>query len=374
MYLSRLLAVVGGRAGEPPPAARDRTLDVLKGVAIVTVVLGHALQGVTPDFAHYPPFLILYSFHMPMFMFVAGMAMSAGIFAAVKAESPRVVDYVFRRALRLLVPFVAWAVIQFAWARPADSIVSWLSIVFHTPDNGLWFLLALFEISVVVALCAWFARLALRRLDATARATRTLVVLAACLALGSGIFWLLRYVFPSLGPATHYIKYVCLGILYRRLFPSGLHPALGFAAFLLFATLSPFWVWLGPPAIDWHPPMIDERIVTAVFDLIVGVSGTLALVEAVRLLAPCVPSVALQGMAFCGRRTLDIYALHYYFFAVAPPVVGPIVASLLASLVLRQVPLAPLILFGDAKYRPLWLRAFDTWRGERALASRPDRL
>lgn len=96
--LSRLAAVAdGGRTRDQSTDARDRNLDVLKGVAIATVVLGHTLQMVTPDFTHYPPFLILYSFHMPMFMFVAGLAMSAGIFAALQAESPRVVDYIFRR-------------------------------------------------------------------------------------------------------------------------------------------------------------------------------------------------------------------------------------------------------------------------------------
>lgn len=352
----RKAAAPAARTREPVAALRDRNLDVLKAVAIATVVLGHTFQGVTSDFGHYPPFRILYSFHMPMFMLVAGMAMSAGIFAALQADSARFAAYVSRRALRLVVPFIAWAAIQFIWTRPAGSLFAWLGIVFLRPDNGLWFLLALFEISVVVALCAACARIALRRLGASADPARALVVLAACLALGTGLFWLLRYVSPSLGLAIYYMKYVCLGILYRRRFASGLPPAAGIAAFLIFAALSPFWVWNGPPAIDWHPSMIDDRIVAAVFDVVVGLSGTLALVEAVRLLVRHAPDVVLDPMAFCGRRTLDIYALHFYFLSYPPPVIGPIAASLVASFALRQIPLAAPLLFGDATYRPLWLR------------------
>jgi fucose 4-O-acetylase-like acetyltransferase len=354
-----------GRAGARGPGFRDPYLDVLKGIAIATVVLGHTFQGATPDYGNYLPFRIVYSFHMPMFMFVAGMAMSAGTFATVQAETPPFVDYVARRALRLVVPFIVWAAIKFIWVRPVDSPLAWLSAVFREPDNALWFLLVLFEVSVVVALSAACARLALRHFGAAAPASVPLV-LAGCLVLGSGLFWLSRYFFPSLGLAILYIKYVCLGILYRRVFAAGLPATASIAALLLFAALSPFWVWNGPPALDWHPALIDNRIVTAVFDFTVALSGTLALVEAVRLFVRYAPNFVLIGIAFCGGRTLDIYALHFYYLGFAPPVVGPIVASLIASFAFRQIPFAAVVLFGDAKYRPTWVRAFSAWRARRA--------
>jgi len=355
---------------EQEPSFRDPYLDALKGVAILTVVLGHTFQGATPDYGNYLPFRILYSFHMPMFMFVAGMTASAGIFATLGSKTSPFGDYIARRALRLVVPFIVWAAIKFIWAKPADSFLAWFSVVFHAPDNALWFLLVLFEISIVVALCAACTRLSLRRLGPAVSPATALIVLAGYLALGNGLFWLLRYFFPSFGLAIYYIKYVSIGILYHRLFASGPHPAVSLAAFLLFAVLSPFWVWNGPPALPWHPSLIDDRIVTAVFDFIVAFSGTLALVEAVRFAARHAPRVGLMPTAFCGRRTLDIYALHYYFLGWAPPVIAPLLASLIVSSALRQLPFAALVLFGDTKYRPLWLRALSARRTERALASR----
>jgi fucose 4-O-acetylase-like acetyltransferase len=342
-------------------------LDFLKGVAIVTVVLGHTFQRATDDFGNYAPFRELYSFHMPMFMFVAGMAMSAGMFASLQPNSSHLGEYIGRRALRLLVPFIIWAAIKFFLVRPMDSVLAWYSAVIHSPDNALWFLVALFEISVVVAVCATCARIALRRFGRENSPTTELIAFAGCIALGSTLFWLFRYFVPSLGLAIYYMKYVALGILYHRLFPSGPNPVFSIAALVVFAALSPFWVWNGPPALDWHPSIIDGRVVTAVFDFVVGLSGTLAFVEAVRIVARFAPSVVLISIAFCGRRTLDIYALHYYFLACAPPVVGPILASLATSFVCRQVPFGSLILFGDAKYRPLWLRALSARRARRAL-------
>ena len=95
------------------PSSRDTYLDCLKGFAIATVVLGHTFQNATPDFDHYLPFRLVYSFHMPMFLFVAGMTASLSLSRRLKTElrfSPYVAE-VRSRTLRLLVPFVTWAVI-----------------------------------------------------------------------------------------------------------------------------------------------------------------------------------------------------------------------------------------------------------------------
>ena len=347
----------GARTHLPGPTdpSRDRDLDCLKGVAIVTVVLGHTAQSAAgPDFAQDLAFRIIYSFHMPMFMFVAGMTMSFGLLPSSRDMPHHVASYIFKRAGRLLLPFFAWGLIQFVRSGPAESVSAWLSGLLIEPDNGLWFLLALFEISVVVALSAWVARIILDRRKAVADPIATTIALAGCLAAGATMFWLSRYVVPGIGLAAYYVKYVCLGILFKRLYPLGLPAWVGAAALPVFAVLVPYWVWNGPPAVGWHPPFIDERIVTAVFDFIVASSGTLVTLAVARLISRYAPGLVVVAIAYCGRRTLDIYALHFYLMGFFPPVVAPIAMALIVSFVLRQVPLAAVVLFGDAKDRPLW--------------------
>ena len=58
---------------------RDITLDLTKGLLIILVVLGHAIQfsfGVdfteSKQFFYDPVFIIIYSFHMPLFMLISG--------------------------------------------------------------------------------------------------------------------------------------------------------------------------------------------------------------------------------------------------------------------------------------------------------------
>lgn len=355
MSVTRDFDEAHGHVPQSTDRTRDRGLDCLKGVAIVTVVLGHTVQNAAgPDFGHDLAFRIIYSFHMPMFMFVAGMTMSFGLFPSSGNTLRHVVNSICKRAVRLLVPFFAWGLIAFVRQAPTDSVSAWLSVLLIAPDNGLWFLLALFEISIVVMVCVWIASAILARRGAISDPAVTTIVLAGTMALGVTIFWLLRYVVPGIGLAAYYAKYVCLGILFQRVFPLGLRAWAGAAALVVFAVLLPYWVWNGPPAIGWHPPFIDDRVVTAVFDFVVASSGTLVTLEVARLISRYAPGLVVDAMAYCGRRTLDIYALHYYLLNYLPPIVAPIALSLVASFLLRQIPLAAVILFGDTKSRPIW--------------------
>ena len=59
---------------------RDSSFDIMKGIAILLVVLGHSVpdQASASGIASYPLYLmrtIIYSFHMPVFFFVAGYFM-----------------------------------------------------------------------------------------------------------------------------------------------------------------------------------------------------------------------------------------------------------------------------------------------------------
>lgn len=55
---------------------RDNSFDVLKGILIILVVLGHAIQDLSTyhdiDFWHLSIFNSIYLFHMPLFIFVSG--------------------------------------------------------------------------------------------------------------------------------------------------------------------------------------------------------------------------------------------------------------------------------------------------------------
>ena len=132
---------------------RNVLLDVLKGFAIVLVVLGHSIQYSDIDFDSNPVFRVIYSFHMPLFMFVSGFVSFKNFDGSIKK--------LVKRFKSLIIPFWAWFVFASFFSYllfifkggPAPDFVKSLILVLKYPDNGgLWFLWVLFLNYVVLFL------------------------------------------------------------------------------------------------------------------------------------------------------------------------------------------------------------------------------
>ena len=143
-------------------STRDPVLDVLRGIAIFLVLLGHAVQyGSGTSFLQSGSFFDaslfkwIYSFHMPLFMIMSGYLFS---YTVGRHSFSRTVK---RRLTQLLLPIFAWNalvyVVAFArspswWFLPMakDYLLSSLSF--------LWFLWALLFCSLLVAVVNRYLR------------------------------------------------------------------------------------------------------------------------------------------------------------------------------------------------------------------------
>ncbi len=128
---------------------RDIRLDIIKGIAIILVVIGHVVSGVYApvDGIHNPVFKFCYSFHMPLFIFVSGWL------TGIKDISPQGKDWVIKKTKRLLVPYIIW------------TCFKWLVFSY---DNGLittlvaiplyWYLIVLYLCTMVSFIATRFKR------------------------------------------------------------------------------------------------------------------------------------------------------------------------------------------------------------------------
>lgn len=137
--------------------ARNRDIDVLRGILVLCVVLGHAIQqyGVNLGAGWQGVESLVYSFHMPAFVFVAGFC-SYRIVSLSSLEEKW--GYVRSRSLRLLVPYFVWGAIYFAlraclanYARlPYDYDRVGFFLLGYNPDGAMWFVWALFTAMVML--------------------------------------------------------------------------------------------------------------------------------------------------------------------------------------------------------------------------------
>lgn len=124
-------------------------LDVLKGVAILLVVIGHAIQY-NPNITNYHQniiFNIIYSFHMPLFMIISG-------YLAWKHTDNKPLSYLGRKFINLIIPFASWYIVCYGLIRIMNivklgfyqniGIIDYLVRAVLTPSYGLWYLWVLF--------------------------------------------------------------------------------------------------------------------------------------------------------------------------------------------------------------------------------------
>ncbi len=88
---------------------KNITIGVVRGIAIILVVYGHVIQRTMApngeDFFLNPVFKTIYTFHMPLFVFISGYLLA---YSLSRSSVPEVLN---SRYKRLFVPFIAWGIL-----------------------------------------------------------------------------------------------------------------------------------------------------------------------------------------------------------------------------------------------------------------------
>ena len=121
---------------------RDLGLDTIKAFATLLVIVGHVIQYTNVDFDHSLFFKVIYSFHMPLFMFISGYLM------------PKIMErkFLLLKFKQLVVPFVLWSLLLISLNNPAlikagdayQFLDRCYQLFLRPDDGGLWFLWVLF--------------------------------------------------------------------------------------------------------------------------------------------------------------------------------------------------------------------------------------
>lgn len=78
--------------------SRSLTLDIVKGIGIILVVVGHCIKSYTI------PGIFIYAFHMPLFFLISGICFNGEKYQVFK-------PFFYKRLRQLLVPAVTFSAI-----------------------------------------------------------------------------------------------------------------------------------------------------------------------------------------------------------------------------------------------------------------------
>lgn len=131
---------------------RDNTLDILKGIGIITMVMGHSNMG--ESFNSY-----VAGFHMQLFFIVSGYLFNQSKYSFI--------DYTKRKAQTLLLPYISFAIITLLYCLILSYIKQ--SNIYNFPEcligiiysnrsifpitGALWFLQCLFLVNIIFYAC-----------------------------------------------------------------------------------------------------------------------------------------------------------------------------------------------------------------------------
>ncbi len=356
--------------GRSDVRGRDQKIDALKCLAIVLVVIGHAIVY-NSLFSEPSPTRVMigtqwieraaldsiwlnvvYSFHMPLFAFLSAYVLFG------RERSP--LRLVGKRALGLMLPFVVWTTVTYligasrTWAGLLDFVGH--ALLYPQTPGAPWFLYALFGCFVIFAIIR-AARGRDRALLVSAVIVASLIVVPIPQGDIFGVFdiaWLYPFFVMGYLFAKHAER-----IAERR-------RTLLIGGVLVWAALLPvIWPVLVPEVNWWYPALREWLHAHGLIGGVVALYAArylcaAAAVTAVFHLYDHVRGSFLSWQAWVGRRTLGIYVTQPIILAFASAhisrnalvlAVFTLAASLAATLTLEQTRFTRLVFLGQARSR-----------------------
>ena len=263
---------------------RNSLIDVLKGFAIILVVMGHSSQWFSGDDRSNPFYVTIYAFHMPLFMFLSGYV----------NFNTRGELNLGKRFQVLVIPFFVWfliSAIYHSYILDIEKVWEHLCVLIYKPTQGMWFLWLLFwecallylalkinkhrEIWVMIGL--WSILIFLHRVTGAQPIFYGLPELC----------W--YFIYFSLGYATHKYKSQALKII----------RAIGWVGFVAF----PFLLQSSVDKSDYI--LFSLRLYALA---LTGIAASYVLWEGV-----CHSENKItQCLKYLGSISLEIYVTHYY--------------------------------------------------------------
>lgn len=286
--------------------------DSLKGILILLVVLGHAIQY-TIDDGCYTNHLwnIIYSFHMPAFM-----AMSGFFAYRIGGSKNNVIQTIYRRFRQLLIPYLLWTFLLMIICNNLKKQRIWE--LFLYPDKGLWFLWVLFFIAVLFILCEWLAK--------TIRIKQELFVVLACFILALSMILFKTKIF-SIQLISYYFLFYSLGYYAHKHYEVilSIKARLIVLLILLWSVLAWFWQMQDIPSI-LKGVLISETIILYMYRFC---TATIAITVLLKTMPLLLNSGKVWNKPFMklGQISLGIYSINFLVLGNLVPLIKQMVQN-----------------------------------------------
>lgn len=124
---------------------RNISVDIIRGLAMLLVVLGHTISGITANYEDSFMFQIIWTLQMPLFILISGYVTR---YSKPITSTSMLLEHLKKRSISYLLPWVIWTFIIRGLILNQTNFFNLKYLVWNM-DTGYWFLITIWTISVI---------------------------------------------------------------------------------------------------------------------------------------------------------------------------------------------------------------------------------
>lgn len=190
---------------------RNQFVDIMRGIAMLLVVLGHTMTGCTVDSQKSFLFNIIWSLQMPLFILISGYVTK---YSRPISDGKGLWKYVKRRTVAYMLPWAVWSFLVRGIIFGEDGFLNVRHLLWNM-DSGYWFLATIWTISMIFGIASFVAERA-----SNESLLKKQIVLLGCYLAGMvllvGIGAILGLSFFAIKLTLYYMPFYYAGFLYGQ--------------------------------------------------------------------------------------------------------------------------------------------------------------
>ena len=190
---------------------RNQFVDIMRGIAMLLVVLGHTMTGCTVDSQKSFLFNIIWSLQMPLFILISGYVTK---YSRPISDGKGLWKYVKRRTAAYMLPWAVWSFLVRGIIFGEDGFLNVKHLLWNM-DSGYWFLATIWTISMIFGMASFIAERVSKE-----NLLKKQTVLLGCYLVGMvllvGIGAILGLSFFAIKLTLYYMPFYYAGFLYGQ--------------------------------------------------------------------------------------------------------------------------------------------------------------
>ena len=197
---------------------KDRNLcvDIMRGIAILLVVLGHTMTGCTTNSQDSFLFNVVWSLQMPLFILISGY---------VTRYSKKILNesmlwlYLKRKTIAYLFPWAVWTFLVKGMLLGKTENFN-LKTVFWNMDTGYWFLISIWTICLIYGVSSFLAARMTSKVSWMTSTFKEIISIGTFYTMGMVILLLVGFVigfsFFCIKLTLYYMPFYFVGYIYGK--------------------------------------------------------------------------------------------------------------------------------------------------------------